>query len=105
VEFYVLQCSRGKYEVDHDFKCTWGLEFEVGDLIVRGAYYQQWNNGYIFLSNSQPTHIDVHLVVHGKFSMIPKPSRHKGGEVIYNISGNNLETIRVSLHRFRQEED
>ena len=77
----------------------------MGDLIIRGTYYQQWSNGYVFLSNSQPAHIDAHLVVHGNFLMIPKPGRRKGGEVTYDISGDNLETIRVGLHRFRQEED
>jgi hypothetical protein len=24
VEFYVLQCTRGKYEVDHEFTYAWG---------------------------------------------------------------------------------
>lgn len=105
VEFYILQCTRAKYQVEHGFKCTWGPEFEAGDLIIRGTYYQKWNNGYVFLSNSQQAHIDAHLVVHGKFAMIPKPGRRKGGEVTYDISDDNLATIRAGLDRFRQQED
>lgn len=105
VEFYILQCTRGKYEVRDGFKCAWGPEFEVGDFVIRGTYYQKWNNGYVFLGNSQPAHIDAHLAVHGKFAMIPKPGRRKGGEVTYNISDDTLATIRAGLHRFREEED
>ena len=105
VEFYILQCTRAKYEVEQGFKCAWGPEFESGDLIIRGTYYQRWNNGYVFLNNSQPAHIDAHLVVHGKFAMIPKPGRCKGGEVTYNISDDTFDTITTSLHRFREDED
>jgi len=75
VEFYVLQCTRGKYEVDHKFTYSWGPQFEDGDFIIRGTYYQKWNNGYVYLGNFQPAHIDAHLVGHGKFSMILKPGK------------------------------
>jgi len=50
VEFYVLQCTRGKYEVHDEFKCAWGLEFEASYFIIQGTYYQKWNNSYVFLA-------------------------------------------------------
>jgi len=104
-EFYILQCTREKYEVQRGFKCAWGPEFEAGEFIIQGTYYQKWNNGYVYLGNSQPAHIDAHLVVHGKFVMIPKPIRQKDGEVTYDISDNNLAIIRAGLHWFKEGED
>ena len=105
VEFYVLQCTKAKHEVIVGFKCAWGPEFEAGDFVIRGNYYQKWNNGYVFLSNSQPAYIDAHLVVHGKFAMVPKLGRRKGGEVTYNMSEDSLATIRAGLEKCRVDDD
>lgn len=105
VDFYVLQCTKAKYEVQKKFTCAWGPEFDVGDLIVEAIYYQKWNDGYVFLSNSQMAHIDAHLVVHGKFAMLPKPGRRKGGEVTYDMSEDTQATVRAGLERFRQDDD
>ena len=105
VEFYILQCSRAKHQVSAPFTCPWGPDYEVGDLVVRGTYYQKWNNGYVYLSNSRPAHNDAHLIVHCKFAMIPEVGRRKGGEVTYSLSQDSLATIRAGLDRLREDED
>jgi hypothetical protein len=55
-EFYVLQCQKTTHIVRNHFICPWGDEFDVGNNVIDGIYYQKWghgeNNGYIFLTNS-----------------------------------------------------
>jgi hypothetical protein len=41
VDFYVLQCQQPKFLFREYFAYVWGGEFEVGDFLVAGTYYQK----------------------------------------------------------------
>jgi hypothetical protein len=105
VEFYILQCSKSKHEVEAAFTCSWGPSYGQGDLVVRGTYYQKMFNGYLFLGSSTPAYIHAHLIVHCKFGMIPRVGRRKGGEVTYSLSQDSLDTIMVGLDRIREDDE
>ena len=40
VQFYLLKCIHLKYIVSSQFTCKWGHEFQPGDNVVSGYYYQ-----------------------------------------------------------------
>lgn len=84
---------------DATFTCSWGPDYEVGDLIVHDTCYQKYFNIYILLSDSQPVHMRSHLIMHCKFAIIPNVRRRKGGKVTHSLSEDTIATIQAGLAR------
>ena len=62
VDFYIVQCQTPKFKVVESFKCVWGCEFDVGDYVIGGTYYQKWgisNKSFVFLGESMITYVDA----------------------------------------------
>jgi hypothetical protein len=78
VDFYILMCIKTAFIFKQTFKCPWGHEFNVGDMVVARKYYQRWGNSnsfYVLLQKSQPAHIHVCHVRAIKFPMFPTDHR------------------------------
>ncbi len=100
VEFYILQCQQATHIVAQRFTCPWGGEFDVGDHVIVGIYYQKWgcgDNGYVFLGNSQLAFVYTHLVIAWKFAMLLAHHRVKGDELVYQIANEALQVIKSRL--------
>ena len=100
VEYYVLQCQRKKAVVCEGFNCVWRGEFEVGQYVILGKYYQKYGRGrnsYIFLKDARPVYIDATLVLACKFSLLPATHRVKGGDPVYVLTNESIDVIRTSL--------
>jgi hypothetical protein len=55
VSFYILQYQLPKVLVWEDFSRVWGGEFEAGDYVIQGTYYQKYGVG-------DKTYVDAHLI-------------------------------------------
>lgn len=100
VEFYVLQCQKAKFEVHEDFLCPWGEDFEKGDFVVAGTYYQKYGRGsntYVYLAESRLAHISAHLVKAIKFPMILQPHVLRGDTAVYKMSAETTDMIKQTL--------
>jgi hypothetical protein len=42
VDFYILMCIKPMYTLFVSYKCPWGQQFNVSDIVVVGRYYQKW---------------------------------------------------------------
>lgn len=100
VEFYILQCQKERQLVRENFKCVWGGEFERGQYVLAGTYYQKWGNSeksFVYLRNSQLAYIDADLVLACKFNMLPALHRVKGDDPVYQLTNESIQVIRTSL--------
>jgi hypothetical protein len=100
VDFYILQCQRRKQIVREKFTCIWGGQFEVGEYVIAGTYYQKWGNSpnsYVYLRNSRVAYIDASLVIACRFQMVPAAHRVKGDEPVYQLLSETIDVIRTSL--------
>lgn len=101
VSFYVLQCQQAKHIVEVDFQCIWGGQFQAGDSVISGKYYQKWgrqdSNNYVFLRNSREAFFDANSVLACKFQMIPRQYRVKGGDAVYNMPEETVDVINTAL--------
>jgi hypothetical protein len=73
VDFYVLLCTQTNFIVEQAFKCPWGQEFSIGDIIMVQKYYQSWGQSrcsYVLLTRSQTTYIHACNVKAIKFLML-----------------------------------
>jgi hypothetical protein len=42
VDFYILMCTKTMYILQKPYKCAWGQQFNVSDIVVTHRYYQKW---------------------------------------------------------------
>ena len=89
VEFYIICCIRGVHTVRKAFSCEWGTDFEIGDTVVSGKYYQKWGQAqsasYIFLKDSHIVYMHSYHVRAVKFLMLPSDQRVSGNVPIYKL--------------------
>lgn len=100
VELYILQCQQATHIVAKRFTCPWGGEFNVGDHVIIGFYYQKWgcgDNDYVLLGNSKLAFVYTHLVITCKFAMLPAHHRVKGDELVCQITNEALQVIKFKL--------
>lgn len=100
VEFYILQCQIPKFRVVQPFQCVWGCEFDAGDYVIGGTYYQKWgisSKSFVYLAESRTTYVDAHLVRMCKFPLPPAHHRVKGDDSIYQLSDDTLALIKSAL--------
>ena len=100
VDFYILQCQRHREVVTEKFTCAWGGEFDMGQHVIVGQYYQKWGTGtknYVYRGRSAMAHVDASLVVHCKFHMVPAMHRVKGRDPVYVLSDESLDVIMTVL--------
>lgn len=101
VEFYILQCTRRKFELQEPLNCPWGGVFSVGDEIIRGKYFKKYGRGdktYIFCDKAVEAHVDTNLVRACKFPMVLASHMVKGSPV-YKMSS---ETMRMCEDALRE---
>jgi len=100
IKLYILQCQQASHIVQDRFTCPWGDEFDVGDHVIIGLYYQKWgidDNGYEFLTNSQMAFFYTHLVLACKFMMLLVHDKMKGSEPIYQLPNEVLQLIKSKI--------
>ena len=100
VDFYILQCQRKKQIVREKFTCVWGGQFEVGEYVIAGTYYQKWGksqNSYVYLRDSRVAYLNATLVIACRFQMVPAAHRVKGDEPVYQLQSETIDVIRTSL--------
>ena len=84
------------------FRCVWGCEFVVGDLVIGSTYYQKWsssNKSYVYLCESNVAYIYAHLLCASKFPMPPANYRIKGDNLVYRLSNETLELIGIAINK------
>jgi len=62
VDFYILMCIKPMYTLFVSYKCPWGQQFNLSDIVVVGRYYQKWGHfehSYVFLKRFQVVILDV----------------------------------------------
>ncbi len=73
-DFWIICCTKHLHKVKKAFKCEC-IEFEKGDDVAAGKYYQKWGNSYssyVLLKDSHIVYMHAHLVRAVKFLMPPK---------------------------------
>lgn len=101
VLYYVLVCQRTKFVVRTPFSCVWGNDFEVGDEVVEGKYFQRWGNresgNYVFPDGSHPAYIHSHWVKAIRFPMLMQDHRIQGGDPTHKLQPVHYQRILLSL--------
>lgn len=103
VQYYILQCTKPRFRVQADFVCPWGGEFQRGEYVIAGTYYQKHGSGsntYVYLDNRPVGHIYSHLVRLSKFPMVLAPHTVKGGDSVYKMTVETAEKIETSLQQW-----
>jgi hypothetical protein len=72
VDFYILQCTRSKFELQEPLHCPWSGIFALGDEVIKAKYFKKHRRGdktYVFCNKAVDVHVDAHLVRACKFPM------------------------------------
>jgi hypothetical protein len=100
VEWFILQCSKAKYQVEANFICPWGTTFREGEFAIAGHHYQKYGRGhntYVLLADSPVAHIEAHLVRACKFPMVLAPHTVKCNTAVYKLTSDAEAVIKSSL--------
>lgn len=102
VEFYILQCTKRKFELQEHLNCPWGGVFSAGDEVIRAKYFKKFGRGdktFVFCDKAVDAHVDSHLVRACKFPMILAAHRVKGSPV-YKMSKESLRVCEDALREW-----
>jgi hypothetical protein len=87
-DFYILLCIKIIFTINTPFKCPWGQEFCVGDMVVASKYYYNWSwlkSSYVLLIRSQIAYIHACHVRTIKFPMALVDHKVWGNELLYKF--------------------
>jgi hypothetical protein len=98
--FWIVLCDRAIHIVQESFTDAWDNSFVVGDVVIRGYYYecmQEGSRSYFLSTNKPQAYLFAHLVLASKFSMPPTQHVVKGSHVIYELRHDVLCLISDAL--------
>lgn len=108
VDFYVLQCTKNRFQVEEDFICPWGESFQKGDFAVAGTYYQKYGRGsntFVYLERSVQAHVHASKIRVAKFPMILASHVVRGGDAVYKMTDETLDMIQQVLSAWWATDD
>ena len=103
VDYYILQCTRSKFELQEPLQCPWGGVFAVGDEVLRAKYFKKHGRGdktYVFCDRAVDAHVDAHLARACKFPMVLAAHRAKGS-LVYKMSSESVRVVGTRISRTR----
>ena len=93
MDFYLLVCYSKPFVVKESFICPWGEEFSVGQLAVRGQYYQKWSTGpqnYVYRASLKLLVVMLRISGQSSFPWFPK-------SIGYRVRTQCMHCQRVKL--------
>lgn len=104
-EFYILLCTKKAYILEQDLCDAYGAEFQAGDTVLAGHWFQQYGrleSSFVRNDKASISYVDVASVIHMGFGLVPtKVIRGSQG---YKLTSDTMEAILCSAKRYVKAE-